>query len=224
MPHSPALKRGTLFNSTLLRCKEPNPGCSRSKGNPPLSALCLSFRSLGLSFRSEAEESAVALWFVIPQRTGGIRCCPLVCHSAAKGRNPLWPFGLSVRSEALESAVALWFVIPQRSGGIRCCPFVCHSAAQRRNPLSPFRFALPLRSQKTSLSRPLAYHSAAQRRNPLLPLPVLLHQPKTIGCPIRDSFIVTGGNVSHQNQAVFAFAVAFVVAFAVVAIVSRLPF
>ena len=91
-----------------------------------------------MSFRCEAEESAVALWFVIPQRSGGIRCCPLVCHSAAQRRNPLCllvlsfrsaaegsaiAFGLSFRSVAEESAVTPLFVIPQRSGAIRCCPW-----------------------------------------------------------------------------------------------------
>jgi hypothetical protein len=42
-----------------------------------------------LSFRSEAEESASSLLFVIPQRSGGICFFFIACHSAAKRRDLL---------------------------------------------------------------------------------------------------------------------------------------
>jgi hypothetical protein len=93
----------------------------------PLPVLCL-------SFRSAAEESAVAVAlavtspFVIPQRSEGIcrRSCRCSCRCLS--------FSLSFRSAAEESAVAVVLAV--------ACPFVCHSAAQRRNPL--FAFAVPL--------------------------------------------------------------------------------
>src|ERR1017187_99346 len=107
-----------------------------------------------LSFRSAAEESALppsplpfSLVILTLSEAEGEEsphsafalavACPLVCHSAAQRRNPLFrppfPFPLVILTlseaegeESPHSAFAL---------ALACPPPVCHSAAQRRNPL-----------------------------------------------------------------------------------------
>src|ERR1035437_3465765 len=146
----------------------------RSRGeaqNPRIPPLPLPFPLVILS-EAEGEESphsafALAVAF------------PLVCHSAAQRRNPLFrlcpcPFPLSFRAKPKGKnpripplplpLPVLLFVIPQRSGGIRSSAFPlslfpCHSDPERsrRGRLPAFRLC-PCRC----LSSCLSFRSAAE--------------------------------------------------------------
>jgi hypothetical protein len=104
-----------------------------AKGGLPFAVAC-SFvchsAAFCLSFRSAAEESAVAFASALAVAVA----CSFVCHSAAQRRNLLFAF-----ASALAVAVA--------------CSFVCHSTAQRRNLLFALAVAVAclfsISSQKT---------------------------------------------------------------------------